>query len=95
MPEIRLLKGDLLLALAPDEARGAAGRRALVPRRLDRATELGSLMAQLRAATRLARLRMAEGDAAGAAALVAPVLATFTEGFDTADLREARELLEA
>ncbi len=60
----------------------------------DRAAGFGARMAQLRAATRLARLRVAAGDNAGAAALLAPVFAQFTEGFDTADLREARELLE-
>ena len=51
--------------------------------------------AQLRAATRLARLRIEAGDPAAASALLGPILASFTEGFETADVREARELLEA
>ena len=50
-------------------------------------------MAQLRAATRIARLRQAEGDPEAAASLSGPVLASFTEGFETADLREAEEVL--
>ena len=95
LPEVQLLKGDLLLALATDEARGAAGRRAVVPA-VPRSGD---------------RARGADGPAPGvdparAAAggepaippprrLLSPILATFTEGFDTADLREARELLEA
>ena len=50
-------------------------------------------MASLRAATRLARVRMAEGDPAAATGTLRPVYDTFTEGFQTADLLEARELL--
>ena len=52
-------------------------------------------MAALRAATRLARLRIAEGDPEAAARMLRPVYDTFTEGFDTADLISARELLDA
>ena len=95
VPELHLLKGDLLAALA-----GVAGHGVLDAERwyrlaFDRATALDARMARLRAATRLARLRMADGDAAAAADLLRPVYASFTEGFDTADLREARELLAA
>ncbi len=62
---------------------------------VDRAAEIGTLSAQLRAATRLAGLQIEAGNPAEAAALLGPVLAAFTEGFDTADVREAREVLEA
>ena len=59
----------------------------------DRAGVLDARMARLRAATRLARLRMADGEPEAAARTLRPVYDTFTEGFDTADLVEARELL--
>jgi predicted ATPase len=49
----------------------------------------------LRAATSLARLRGEQGRRAGARELLAPVYGWFTEGFDTADLNDARALLEA
>ncbi len=95
LPEIRMLKGDLLLALATDEALGAADAEPWYRQALERATELGSPMGRLRAATRIARLRIAADDQPGATGLLAPILAEFTEGFDTADLREARDLLQA
>ena len=48
---------------------------------------------ELRAATSLARLWQAEGRRAEAHALLAPVCAWFTEGLDTADLKDATSLL--
>ncbi len=48
---------------------------------------------ELRAATSYARLLIAEGRRAEAHALVAPVYGWFTEGFTTADLIAAQELL--
>src|SRR5262249_27369161 len=50
---------------------------------------------ELRAAMSLARLWQQQGKPAEAYALLAPVYGWFTEGFDTADLQEARGLLEA
>ncbi|HSX83242.1 MAG TPA: hypothetical protein VLQ80_32375, partial [Candidatus Saccharimonadia bacterium] len=50
---------------------------------------------ELRAAMSLARLWQQHGKRAEARALLAPVYGWFTEGFDTADLQEARALLEA
>jgi predicted ATPase len=49
---------------------------------------------ELRAATSLARLWQQQGKRAEAYELLAPVYGWFTEGFDTADLQEARALLE-
>ena len=43
----------------------------------------------------LARLWQQQGQRDEAHALLAPVYGWFTEGFDTADLQEARALLEA
>jgi len=48
----------------------------------------------LRAAVGLARLRRDQGRRAQARDLLAPVYGWFTEGFDTADLKEAKRLLE-
>ena len=42
----------------------------------------------------LARLWQQQGKQAAARALLAPVYDWFTEGFDTADLQEAKVLLE-
>ena len=49
---------------------------------------------ELRAATSLAQLWQQQGKRAEARQLLAEVYGWFTEGFDTADLQEARALLE-
>ncbi len=49
---------------------------------------------ELRAATSLARLWQAQGKRQESSNLLAPVYKWFTEGFDTADLQEAKALLE-
>jgi predicted ATPase len=49
---------------------------------------------ELRAALSLARLWQQQGKHAEAQALLAPIYGWFTEGFDTADLQEAKALLE-
>jgi predicted ATPase len=48
---------------------------------------------ELRGATSLARLHRQQGRPREAVALLAPILGWFTEGFDTADLKEAKTLL--
>src|SRR5262249_2473919 len=48
---------------------------------------------ELRAATSLFRLRRGQGRAVEARDLLAGIYASFTQGFDTADLRGAKELL--
>jgi predicted ATPase len=50
---------------------------------------------ELRAAMDLCRLWRCQGKRAAALQLLAPVYDWFTEGFDTADLQEARTLLDA
>jgi predicted ATPase len=49
---------------------------------------------ELRAATSLARLWAEQRKRAQAHDLLAPVYGWFTEGFDTADLKDAKALLE-
>jgi predicted ATPase len=55
---------------------------------------MGAKSLELRAATSLARLCSDSGRRAEACELLAPVYGWFTEGFDTADLQEARTLLD-
>ena len=49
---------------------------------------------ELRAAISLARLWARAGQRAQARDLLAPVYGWFTEGFDTADLKDAKALLD-
>ena len=91
LPELHVLKGDLVSALADGPSEAEAWYRLA----FDRARAIDARMAYLRAATRLARLRMDDGDPDAAAQMLRPVYDTFTEGFGTADLVAARELLDA
>ena len=52
-------------------------------------------MWEVRAAADLARLLAAKGERTQARDLLAPIYGWFTEGFETPDLVEARELLGA
>ena len=52
------------------------------------------MSAKLRAAAGLTRMLQARTDRAAARDLLAPVYNWFTEGFDTADLKDAKALLE-
>jgi len=89
--EVYRLKGELLLQQArPDEAQAETClQQALAVARRQQAKSL-----ELRAAMSLARLSQRQGQRAAARELLAPVYGWFTEGFDTADLQEARALLE-
>ena len=49
---------------------------------------------ELQTALSLSRLWQSQGKQAAARALLAPLYGWFTEGFDMADLHEARALLE-
>ena len=49
---------------------------------------------ELRAATSLARLWQRQGKRAAARALLAPLYAWFSEGFDTRDLQAAKSLFD-
>ena len=88
--DLHRLDGDLLLATGgtADEA-AARYHRALAIAR-----EQGARSFELRAATSLARLWRDQGKRAEARALLAPVYAWFTEGFDTRDLIDAKALLD-
>jgi predicted ATPase len=90
--EISRLKGALLLRQAVPEASQA---EACFHQALDIARQQQARSLELRAAMSLAHLWQAQGKRAEAHALLAPIYGWFTEGFDTADLQEAKALLEA
>ena len=58
------------------------------------AREQGTRGYELRAATTLARLWREQGRRGEAREVLAPVYSSFTEGFDTADLKDAKALLD-
>ena len=88
--ELHRLKGELLLLQSSDNQAEAAScfQQALALARHQQAKSW-----ELRAATSLARLWQRQGKRAEAHALLAPIYGWFTEGFDTADLQEAKALL--
>jgi class 3 adenylate cyclase/predicted ATPase len=87
---ILCVEGDLLRARAADDRRAPEDRyrEAIAMARRQQAKSL-----ELRAATRLARLWAEQGRRAEARELLAPVYGWFTEGFGTADLKDAEALL--
>ena len=91
MPEALRIKGDVLLIGKGDAAVAEDHFR----RSLDLARRQGALSWELRTGTSLARLLRDRGHPADAEALLRPIYGRFTEGFDTADLKAARTLLDA
>jgi predicted ATPase len=99
--ELHRLKGELVMQarrqspepggdLSDAEEAQACLHQALAVARRQQARAL-----ELRAAMSLTRLWQQQGKRAEAHQLLAEVYGWFTEGFDTADLREAKALLEA
>jgi len=89
--ELHRLKGELLLA-RPAEHHAEA--ETYFHQALDVARRQEAKSLELRAAMSLARLWQQQGQRAEARELLAPIYGWFTEGFDTADLQEAKALLE-
>jgi predicted ATPase len=89
--ELHRVKGDLLMGL-PRRDPGEAEER--FHRAIAIARQQSARMWELRAATSLARLWRDHGRRAEAHDVLAPVYGWFTEGFDTADLKGAKELLK-
>ena len=72
----------------------AGGAEACVQQALAVARRQQAKSLELRAAMSLARLWRQQGKRDKARELLAPIYGWFTEGFDTADLQEAKALLE-
>lgn len=90
-PELLRLKGELLLAQRTSGAAETA--EALFRQALDEARRHEALSWELRAATSLARLLRDQGRSANAIACLHLIYDRFTEGFGTADLIAAKQLL--
>ena len=73
---------------------GEAKAEAFFARALEVARGQNAKSWELRAATNIARLRRAQGQAREAHDLLAPVYGWFTEGFNTVDLKQAKQLLD-
>ncbi len=96
LPELHILKGDVLAAIATDQERRRAAAEPWYQLALESASALNARMTSLRAIMRLDQLRsQSAGPLDAAADTLRPIYATFTEGFATADLREAQALLSA
>ena len=85
------IRGDLLL-ITPAEHQDEA--EASLRRALDIARRQQAKSPELRATMSLARLLEKRGDRKEARAMLAAIYGWFTEGFDTATLKEAKTLLE-
>ena len=90
--ELHRLKGELLLARA---AGHDAEAETCFRQALDIARRQQARSWELRAAMGLARLWQQQGKRTEARELLAPSYGWFTEGFDTADLQDAKVWLEA
>jgi tetratricopeptide (TPR) repeat protein len=92
MAELLRMKAEMLLGM--DASGSESYAEELLQQSLDWARSQRALSWELRAASSLARLRLRQGDAREGRACLEPVYARFTEGFDTADLAAARQLLK-
>src|SRR5262245_27399208 len=91
--ELYRLQGELRLAQAGNGPKVEEAEASL-QQALDVSRCLQAKTLELRAATSLARLWQFQGKRDTAHTLLAEVYGWFTEGFDTADLQEARMLLD-
>jgi class 3 adenylate cyclase/tetratricopeptide (TPR) repeat protein len=89
--ELYRLRGEILLqqSVSDEQQAEASFRQAL-----DIARHQQAKSWELRAAVSLSRLWQQQGKRDAARALLTPVYGWFTEGFETADLQDARALLE-
>jgi predicted ATPase len=90
-PELYRIKGELLLQHAGDNQ---TETESCFHHALEIARSQQAKSFELRTATSLARLWQQQGKRQEAHDLLAPVYGWFTEGFDTADLQEAKALLD-
>jgi predicted ATPase len=91
--ELYRLQGELLLALEGTRPK-AEEAAACFQQAIDIARRQEAKSLELRATMSMGRLWQQQGKRQEAYGLVAPIYSWFTEGFDTADLQEAKALLE-
>jgi predicted ATPase len=91
LAEVYRIQGALLLRQATPDA---AQAETCFQQALDVARRQQAKSWELRAAMSLSRLWQQQGKRAEARVLLAPIYGWFTEGFDTADLQEAKALLK-
>ena len=91
LAELYRLKGEFLASRQNPRMSDA---EACVREAIDIAVQQGALSLELRAAMTLCRMAKARGEVEKAADMLVPVFSRFQEGFDTADLREAKSLLQ-
>jgi predicted ATPase len=89
--ELHRLQGELLLQQSPGNAPEA---ETCFHQAISIALYQSAKSWELRAATSLAKLWQSQGKPDEAREFLSPVYAWFTEGFDTADLKDAKSLLE-
>jgi len=89
-PEARRLKGDLLLA----QNNSNTEAQQCFERAIEIAQNQSAKSWELRATMSLARLLASQGRREEARRMVADIYGWFTEGFDTADLKDAKALLD-
>lgn len=89
--ELTRCKGEMLLAISGENHTKA---ECCFEKAIDVARQQSARSLELRAAVSFARLRQGQGRTEQARELLTNVYEWFTEGFDTADLREAKALLE-
>jgi predicted ATPase len=88
--EFLILQGELLLALS---SANTAEAESCFIQAVDNARAVHAPMLELRAAQRLSRLWQAQGKGEQACNLLSDAYAKMTEGFATADMKEAKALL--
>jgi len=89
--ELLRIKGEVLLQQAGDQSIAAED---CFQGALEIAQQQDAVFWELRVALSLARLRIGQNRQNDAREILAPTYDRFTEGFDTADLKQARSLLQ-
>jgi predicted ATPase len=92
LPELYRAQASLVLARSSQDVQAA---EALYRMAIDTAKKQGARLLELRATTDLARLWGENNRRAIAAEMLSPLFASFEEGFEIADLKDAKNLLSA
>jgi len=90
-PSLHRVKGELLLALNPSDI---ADAEQCFRTAIEIARQQSARTEELRATMSLARLLKKQGRRDQARTMLADIYGWFTEGFDTADLKDAKALID-